>query len=68
CTDYVISRKTKANNAGKYRIKITGKGNYARSKIITYTIIKCNQKWIGIKTSNTSKKIAVSGVKGKAKV
>lgn len=66
--DYVVSGTTKAKNAGKYTIKITGKGNYAGSKTITYTISKCNQKWIGIKTNNTSKKIAVSGVKGKAKV
>lgn len=67
-TDYTVSGTTKAKNAGKYAIKISGKGNYAASKTIYYTIKKANQTTVKVATNNTTKRIAVTGVKGSAPV
>lgn len=66
-TDYTVSGWTKVVSAGKYKIKITGKGNYAGSKVITYTVNKASQK-IKVTSNNKTKRIAVAGVKGGAKV
>lgn len=66
--DYTIGGTPKAKNAGKYKVKIIGKGNYAATKYISYTIKKASQKSVKVATNSTTKKIAVTGVKGGAKV
>lgn len=65
--DYTVKGITAATNAGTYKITITGKGNFKGTKTITYTVKKAAQK-VRVVAGNTSKRVYVSGVKGKAKV
>lgn len=65
--DYTVKGITAATNAGTYKITITGKGNFKGTKTITYTVKKAAQK-VRVVAGKTSKRVYVSGVKGKAKV
>lgn len=67
-TDYTVSGDTKVTNAGKYKITIKGEGNYTGKKTITYTVKKAKQSVVKASVNAETKKITVSGVKGKAKV
>lgn len=66
--DYTVKGITAATNAGTYKITITGKGNFKGTKTITYTVKKAAQSSVKVVAGNSSKRIYVSGVKGKAKV
>lgn len=66
--DYTVKGITAATNAGTYKITITGKGNFKGTKTITYTVKKASQSAVKVVAGNSSKRIYVSGVKGKAKV
>lgn len=66
--DYTISGTTKATNAGKYTVKVVGKGNFTGTKTITYTVKKAAQSKAKLAVNSAKKKVAVSGIKAKAKV
>ena len=63
-----IRDRTRAKNAGKYKITVKGINNYKGTKTIYYTINKAAQKSVKVKVNASKKKITVSGVKAKAKV
>ncbi len=68
--DYTIAKSSvvKATNAGKYTVKVVGKGNFTGTKTITYTIKKAAQSKAKFAVNSAKKKVAVSGIKAKAKV
>ena len=54
--------------AGTYKVTIAGIGSYTGTKTLTYTIKKAAQSKAKFAVNSAKKKVAVSGIKAKAKV
>lgn len=67
-TDYKLSGTVKATDAGTYKIRVTGIGNYSGSQVIKYTINKASQTGVKVAVSTARKRVGVTGVKDGAKV